>query len=126
MNLSKGIIFKNKKIKNDLILIGAILLLAAASLLLISLSRSKGAFAVAYIDGKVAVRLALNEDGEYLIDCGNGDYNEVIIRGGEVSVFDANCRDKICVHHRAVSHDGESIICLPHKLVIMIEGSTDE
>lgn len=119
-------VLKNKKIKNDLILIGAILLLAAASLLLIMLTRSKGAFAVAYIDGKETARFELNKDGEYSIDCGNGDYNEVIIRGGEVSVVDANCRDKICVHHRAVSHDGESIICLPHKLVIMIEDSADE
>ena len=32
----------------------------------------------------------------------------------------ADCRDQICVRHRAVSAVGESIICLPHKLVVEI------
>ena len=48
------------------------------------------------------------------------DYNIVAIRGGEVSVESADCRSQVCVDHRPISKSGESIICLPHKLVIEI------
>ena len=42
------------------------------------------------------------------------------IKDGEVSVKEADCPDKICVNHKKISNVGESIICLPHKLVIEI------
>ena len=37
----------------------------------------------------------------------------------------ADCPDKLCVHQKAVSRDGESIICLPNKVVVSIEGGED-
>ena len=37
------------------------------------------------------------------------------------SVSDADCPDRLCVRQKAISRKGESIICLPHKLVILIE-----
>ena len=35
---------------------------------------------------------------------------------------DADCPDQICVNHRAISRDGESIICLPNQTVVTIRG----
>ena len=32
----------------------------------------------------------------------------------------ADCTDQICVNHRAVSREGESIICLPNQVVISV------
>jgi hypothetical protein len=37
----------------------------------------------------------------------------------------ADCRDQICVHHIPISGSGESIICLPHKLVVTVTGKQD-
>ena len=37
----------------------------------------------------------------------------------------ADCPDQICVHQRAISKNGESIICLPNKVVVSIEGAED-
>ena len=34
-------------------------------------------------------------------------------------------QDQICVHQRAISKNGESIICLPNKVVVSIEGAED-
>lgn len=48
------------------------------------------------------------------------DYNIVRIRGGKVSVIKADCRSQVCVDHKPISNAGESIICLPHKLVVEI------
>lgn len=50
------------------------------------------------------------------------EYNAIMYRDGKVSMIAANCPDKVCVHHIAVSSAGESIICLPHRLVIEIIG----
>ena len=33
---------------------------------------------------------------------------------------DANCPDKICEGHNKISYKGETIVCLPHKVVIEI------
>lgn len=49
-------------------------------------------------------------------------YNIILYRNGEVQMIDSSCPDLICVHHRAVCSVGESIICLPHKIVIEVVG----
>jgi hypothetical protein len=46
--------------------------------------------------------------------------NTLVIEGGRARIEAADCPDKLCVKQRAISKAGESIICLPHKLVIRI------
>ena len=48
-------------------------------------------------------------------------YNVVTISGGEVSVTEASCKNQVCVKHGAISAAGESIVCLPNRLVVRIE-----
>lgn len=60
-------------------------------------------------------------------DCsGNSSYNLLCIAGGKVWMEEADCRDQICVHHKPVSGIHESIICLPHKLVIEMTGALSD
>ena len=57
----------------------------------------------------------------------NGEgYNLLVIEGGKAFVKSASCPDGICSSHRAVSKDGESIICLPNKVVIEIRARGQE
>ena len=49
-------------------------------------------------------------------------YNIVQISGGAVSVTGASCRNQVCVKHGSISRAGESIVCLPNRLVVTIEG----
>lgn len=49
-------------------------------------------------------------------------YNLVYISPEEVWMEAADCRDQICVHHRPIAGNRESIICLPHRLVVEIAG----
>ena len=51
--------------------------------------------------------------------------NIVQIRDGKASMKEANCPDKLCVHQNAISAANESIICLPHKVVVSIVGEAD-
>lgn len=52
-----------------------------------------------------------------------GAYNLISIIDGKVTMEAADCRDQICVHHKPIMSERESIICLPHKLVVEIKGS---
>ncbi len=47
-------------------------------------------------------------------------YNRLIIEDETVRIEAADCRDQICVKNFPISKAGETIVCLPHKLVIEI------
>lgn len=49
-------------------------------------------------------------------------YNIVKIDGGSVCVSEASCKNQVCVRHGSISHPGESIVCLPNRLIVSIEG----
>ena len=53
-------------------------------------------------------------------------YNVVVISGGTVSVTEASCKNQVCVKHGAISRSGESIVCLPNRLVVRIENGSEE
>lgn len=52
-------------------------------------------------------------------------YNLLVVSETGVSMEAADCPDQICVHHIPIQGGGESIICLPHKLVVEIQGETE-
>ena len=54
----------------------------------------------------------------------HGDYNLIEIDGDRVRIKEADCDDQICVRRGWATKNGETIVCLPHKLVIEVR-STD-
>ena len=52
---------------------------------------------------------------------GNKGSNTVCIADGKVSVTEASCKNQVCVHHGEISRSGESIVCLPNRLVVRID-----
>ena len=103
----------------DLLLAGSILLLAGI-LYLLSRPAGDGAWAVVTIDGVETARYALSQD--QTVTLGGENYNILEISGGAASVTDANCGDHTCVRTGAVRLEGETIVCLPHRLFVRIEG----
>lgn len=55
-----------------------------------------------------------------------GSFHLLSVADGKVRMAAADCRDQICVRHRPVSADGESIICLPDRFVVEIMGGEDD
>lgn len=47
--------------------------------------------------------------------------NTLIISKGECYIINADCRDGICVSRGKISKIGESIVCLPHKMIVEIK-----
>ena len=101
--------------KGDIILILLILLVAGSAF---GIYRAFTGEAVVYVDGEVEGRYSLNEDQTIEI---NGGTNTLVIENGSASMEKADCPDQVCVRHSAISRNGESIICLPHEVVVSIE-----
>ena len=51
--------------------------------------------------------------------------NTLVIRDGTARMEEADCPDQICVHHREISRNGESIICLPNQVVVSVKSSEE-
>ena len=117
---------KSRKSRNDIILVAVILLVAAAGLLLVGLNREAGAFATVKIDGTETASYPLHQDRTVEITTGENDEfsNTLVIEKGKAYISQANGPDKICAGHRAVSYTGETIVCLPHKVIVEITAGT--
>ncbi|MBQ9155690.1 MAG: NusG domain II-containing protein [Eubacterium sp.] len=63
-----------------------------------------------------------------VVNTGDGWENILKIEDGRVSMVKADCPDKICVDHKPIRNVGETIVCLPHKLVVEIidEGGVEQ
>ncbi len=53
-------------------------------------------------------------------------HNKVVIAGGEVWMESADCPDKLCVGRGRISRSGQTIICLPNKVMVTIKGGKSE
>ena len=108
--------------KKELIFIGVIMIIAFSAMLFIHLTKEEGGEVVITVDGKVYKTLPLNTDITVSIGEEPDDYNVLQIKEGKVTMTDANCPDKYCVKHRGIHYNHESIICLPHRVVVEIQG----
>ena len=109
-----------RKLKNDIFLAVIVVVVAATGLLLVNVFRTEGSFAVIKIDGKETGRYPLSVDTEVIIETGDDGRNTLVIEDNKAFMKDANCPDKICEGHSKISYKGETIVCLPHKVVIEI------
>ena len=108
--------------KNDWILGGGIVLAAGMIFLFQLLRDSGGAKEVTIsVDGDVLGTYSLEEDQTVEI----GGTNRLVIEDGTARMEWADCPDQICVNHRPVSRNGESIICLPNEVVVSVKGGEE-
>lgn len=129
--MNKKISFKERVInfikrrKSDLIVIGILIVISIISLVCVrTLFVKKGSSVQVFIDNKPNKSFDLNKDNNYLINTKEG-YNLLVIKNGKARVAEADCVEQICVNTKEISKDGESIICLPHKVVIRIVSDND-
>lgn len=114
------------KIKNDLLCLLGVCLAAGLILAGNFFLGSKGAYVQVIQDGTVLGTYALDEDQTLRIPFQEEGYNLLQITDGKAKVTDADCSDGLCIRQRSIQKGGESIICLPHKLVIQIEGKEEK
>ena len=107
--------------RNDAILVAVLLVLGGALALFLWMTRQTGGTVSVQVDGEVLIELPLGRDTRIVL--GEGAHtNTLVFEDGTARRVEATCPDQICVRQGAVQFAGESIVCLPHKLVVTIEG----
>lgn len=107
--------------KNDVLLVAALLLLGGALALFLLFTRQEGGTVRVQIDGETVMELPLDQDTRLVLGEGEGT-NTLTVSGGTAQIVQADCPDQVCVRQGAVRYAGESIVCLPHRLIVTIEG----
>ncbi|MBI4855668.1 MAG: NusG domain II-containing protein [Acetobacterium woodii] len=69
--------------------------------------------------GQVLTVLPLSKDHTETFTDASGT-NTLVISDGKAKITEADCPDHICVKTYPISNPGETIVCLPHKLVVEV------
>ncbi|MCY6484740.1 NusG domain II-containing protein [Clostridium aestuarii] len=83
-------------------------------------------YAEIYVEGNLYKSVPLSNDKEDIIEINTEDGKNIIkIHDDGVEITEADCFDEICVKTGFKKEVGETIVCLPHKLVIEIKGNME-
>ena len=125
----------SEELKNNLyatraqdIILGAVLI--CASVLWLILPTGAGAegasAAVVYHDGRAVAELPLDRRGSRSFSFKSGTISVEAVPGRGVRISQSNCPAKVCVHTGWIKKPGETIACLPNKLLVEIKGEKQE
>ena len=107
--------------KADIILFILFVLLGGALAFPALFMSSGGDTVKVTVNGKPYGTYKLSEDKEITISK-SGHINRFRIKDGTVDMVEASCKNQICVHEGKISRSGQSIVCLPNRVSIVIEG----
>ena len=106
--------------KADFVIIAA----ALAAFLIPFFWADSGVTAQVFVKGELRAELELDKNTSFVINDG-GFENTVVVENGSVYISDSNCPDKLCENQK-IRKSGQSLICLPNKVVVVIKGGKDE
>lgn len=111
-----------RKKRNELFLAGGLLLLIILFFVGNQLFFGKNAMnAEVSVEGEVIGTFPLSKELDMVIHGYNGGTNHLIIKDGGVSIIEASCPDKVCVHQGIAKAAGQPLVCLPNKVIVTIK-----
>ena len=102
--------------KGDIIIIAVVLSLALILTLAFFIGGDAGKTVKISVNNECVFEGSLSSNKEIDLET-----NLVVIENGQVFVKSADCHNQICVRHRPISKKGETIVCLPNKVLIEIK-----
>ena len=102
--------------KGDFLIIASLVVAFALSIVLLFSFSKQGNRVIIKQDDKIVYEESIDKDT--IFDTGT---NTVIIKDGEVFVQKADCKNQVCVKSGKISKKGESIVCLPNKVIVEIK-----
>ena len=108
---------------HDLLLLLLLLLVAGGAYLFISPADNQTAGQIHIsVDGKPYGSYSLKEDRTITVKTAHGS-NTVQIRKQQVFMLQADCPNQVCLKESPVSKAGQTLVCVPHKLLITTSSS---
>ena len=108
--------------KADLITITGVILLAIFLGIWFSQNVNYGEHVVAviYRNGQRIQEISLEDEKEIVLTY---EYTNLIqVKEKVISIVESDCPGKDCVHSRGISRGGQSLVCLPNRVEIRLEG----
>ncbi len=111
--------------KGDAIVIVFVIIFAIVAGVLFwqKINSSEADIAMIYKEGKKIRELPLEENAEILVT--NVYTNKIEIQDGKAAITESDCPGKDCVHSGWITGTGRSIVCLPNRVEIRIEGNSE-
>ncbi len=109
--------------KGDLIAVALVVILAILVAVAFLPRESADNAVTVYLDGARIGAYSLKEDA--VLPVSGAYHNTVVIKDGKVAVTESDCPGEDCVHSGWISKPGRSIVCLPNRLEVRIEGQPD-
>ena len=106
--------------KSDIILILSVGVIALLIYLFKYFQSGEDLTVAVYADNALYGRYSLDEDEDITVSNAD-DINIISIKDGRVSMESASCPDCLCVKQQSICMAGESICCLPNKVLVVIE-----
>lgn len=111
------------KKKAEILLIGSFALVGVLLGIWLLFTQQPGTMVEIRVSGQTTQRFSLLENREYEIQ-GVGGHNLLVIENGEAWIEDADCPDALCSGMGRISMAGQSVVCLPHEMVVEIIGES--
>ena len=101
----------------------AVIAILVAVLFWTSFGSEEAGMVTVYQDGKLIREISLNETTEFVVE---GDYTNVIsVEDGKAAIIESDCPGTDCVHSGWIHEPGRSIVCLPNRVEIRMEGASE-
>lgn len=106
----------------------AIVLVAALAILVsvffwTRVGSEEGSMVSVYQEGELIKEIPLNEPTEFLVE---GVYtNKILVKDGKTAIVESDCPGTDCVHSGWIHEAGRSIVCLPNRVEVRIEGASE-
>ena len=107
--------------KADIVLLFCLLLAGLGTFWLSTAGSREGTQVRVTVNGEDHATYSLAQDRTVTIRK-DGHLNKFSIKKGKVQMDQSNCHNQNCVEMGAISRTGQSIVCLPHRIVIEITG----
>ncbi len=101
------------------IIVLAVVIFSATAIFTISLLSEQGSKVRVTVNENKVFECSLSDTREETIETDLG-YNVITVKNGNVYVSSADCRDGICERKGKINKVGESIVCLPHRLIVEV------
>lgn len=102
--------------KGDIIVFVSIIVISVLLFVFMIIPKNEGETLIVKIGNEEYCRKPLNEDTTILLP-----ENTVVIEDGYAFVTEAKCNDKICINTGKISKRGETVVCMPARLILEVE-----
>ena len=110
--------------KDDIWAIIVFLAAASISYAILNFNKTGGKTADIYVRGDFYESIPLDEDTIYTPAAVPSV--KIQVKDGKIGFIESDCPDKVCIHTGFLSTEGQTAVCLPNAVSVVVRGDDDD